>query len=123
MAGAYICGVTCMIGHIFPVFFKFRGGKGVATSVGIFAGCCPIAIVIGLASFTVITLVTRYVSLSSLISTIVVVTLATVFRTSDTPALVQIISCAVMAALIYYKHFDNIKRLIAGKENKVGKKR
>ena len=123
MAGAYICGVACMIGHIFPVFFKFRGGKGVATSVGIFAVCCPIAIVIGLASFTVITIVTRYVSLSSLISTIVVVTLATVFRTSDTPALVQIISCAVMAALIYYKHFDNIKRLIAGKENKVGKKR
>ena len=45
---AYMCGVACMLGHIFPIFFGFKGGKGVATSVGIFAVCCPIAIVIGL---------------------------------------------------------------------------
>lgn len=122
-AGAYICGVICMIGHIFPLFFKFRGGKGVATSVGIFAVCCPKAIIIGLAVFAIVTLISRYVSLGSLVATIVVVSLATVFRTSDTPALVQIVSCAIMAVLIIYKHFENIKRLISGEENRIGKKR
>ncbi len=122
LSGAYICGVACMIGHIFPLFFKFKGGKGVATSVGIFAVCCPIAIVIGLAVFAIITIISRYVSLGSLVATVVVIVLATVFRTTQTPASVQIISCLIMAFLIFYKHKGNIKRLLSGTERKVGAK-
>ena len=121
--GAYLCAVACMTGHIFPFFFGFRGGKGVATSVGIFAVCCPIAIVIGLAVFAVITLVSRYVSLGSLIATIVVITLATVFRNDATPVSVQVVCCLIMAGLIYFKHTDNIIRLIGGTENKIGRGR
>ena len=52
-SAAYICAVLCMLGHIFPLFFGFKGGKGVAISVGIFAVTCPIAIIIGLAVFAV----------------------------------------------------------------------
>ena len=118
-AGAYFCAVACIIGHVFPLFFGFRGGKGVATSVGIFAVCCPIAIVIGLAVFAVITIVSRYVSLGSLIAPVVVVVLATVFRTDATPTTVQIICCLIIGGLIYYKHLSNIKRLISGTENKI----
>lgn len=120
-SGAYFCAVACIIGHIFPLFFKFRGGKGVATCVGIFAVCCPIAIAAGLIVFTIVTVVSRYVSLGSLVSTVVVVILATVFRNAETPAAVQIICCIIMAALIYYKHVSNIKRLISGTENRIGR--
>lgn len=120
-SGAYFCAVACMLGHIFPVFFKFRGGKGVATSVGIFAVCCPIAIIVGLVVFAIITIISRYVSLGSLVATIVVITLATVFRNADTPLSVQIACCLIMAGLIYYKHIGNIKRLISGKENRIGR--
>ena len=122
LAGAYICGVACIIGHVFPLFFKFRGGKGVATCVGIFAVCCPVAIVAGLVVFALLTIISRYVSLGSLVATLVVVVLATVFRTVDTPAAIQIICCAIMAVLIFYKHVSNIRRLIAGTENRVGNK-
>ena len=122
-AGAYYCAVACIIGHIFPLFFSFKGGKGVATCVGIFAVCCPIAIIIGLAVFAIITIISRYVSLGSLIATIVVITLATVFRNAQTPAIVQIFACLIMAALIYYKHIGNIKRLIKGTENRIGNKK
>lgn len=122
-SAAYICAVACMIGHIFPLFFGFRGGKGVATSVGIFAVCCPTAIIIGLAVFAVVTIISRYVSLGSLIATIVVVVLATVFRNSETPVLIQVVSCLIMGGLIYYKHISNIKRLLSGTENKIGAKK
>lgn len=122
-AGAYICAVACMVGHIFPIFFGFKGGKGVATSVGIFSVCCPIAIIIGLAVFAILTVISRYVSLSSLVATIVVVTLATVFRNDQTPMITQVICCFIMATLIYYKHISNIKRLISGTENRIGGKR
>ena len=108
------------IWHIFPVFFTFKGGKGVAICVGIFAVCCPISIVIGLAVFTIIAVLTRYVSLASLAATLVVITLATVFRNAETPLLIQVSSCIAMAAMIYIKHLSNIKRLINGTENKFG---
>ena len=122
LSGAYICAVACILGHIFPVFFNFKGGKGVATCVGVFAVCCPIAIVIGLLVFAVVTLISRYVSLGSLIATVVVVVAATVFRTDDTSALVQIVCCFIMATLIFCKHGGNIKRLLSGTERKIGEK-
>ncbi|MBR4910736.1 MAG: glycerol-3-phosphate 1-O-acyltransferase PlsY [Clostridia bacterium] len=121
-SGAYLCAVACIIGHIFPLFFNFRGGKGVATCVGIFTVCCPIAIIIGLIVFALVTLISKYVSLGSLVATVIVVILATVFRNGETPAAVQIICCLIMGGLIYYKHISNIKRLLAGKENKINDK-
>lgn len=120
--GAYICGVACMLGHVFPIFFKFKGGKGVATSVGIYAVCCYPAIIIGLIVFALGVLTTKVVSLSSIIATFTVVTLSIVFR-NEAPLLPQIILSVIMGIIVILKHSENIKRLINGTESKIGSRR
>ena len=121
--GALVCGLACMLGHVFPIFFGFKGGKGVATSVGIFYVCNPLAITLGLVAFALILLTTKYVSLSSLIATIVVVTLSIVFYDLNAYILPQIILVVAMGAIVFLKHTENIKRLIHGTESKIGSKR
>lgn len=121
--GAYICGVACMLGHVFPIFFQFKGGKGVATSVGIFAVCSPIAIIIGLTVFAVCLLVSKVVSLSSLIATLTVVICSAVFYDTSAALLPQILLSCVMGIIVVLKHKENIKRIISGTESKIGKGR
>ena len=119
--GAFACGLLCMLGHIFPIFFGFKGGKGVATSVGIFAVCSPIAIISGLSVFAVVLLVSKMVSLASLIATVVVVVLSIVLYNGASSILPIVILSIVMGLLVFIKHKDNIKRLINGTERKIGK--
>lgn len=121
--GAYICGVACMLGHVFPIFFGFKGGKGVATSVGIFLVCCPIAIISGLAVFALGVLITKIVSLSSLIATVVVVVMSVIFAASGVNILPQIIMSVIMGIIVFLKHSSNIKRLLAGEEKRITVKR
>lgn len=116
---AYMCGVACMLGHIFPIFFGFKGGKGVATSVGIFAVCCPIAIIIGLTVFALMVLLTKIVSLSSLIATVTVISLSLVFYNSDANIALPAVLSISMGAIVFLKHKDNIKRLIKCEEKKI----
>lgn len=117
--GAFICGVACMIGHVFPIFFQFKGGKGVATSVGIFAVCCPIAIVIGLAVFAICVLLIKIVSLSSIIATFTVITLTIIFYNDSALFWPQAVLAIIMGVIVILKHLENIKRLIAGTEKKL----
>lgn len=117
--GAYICGLACMMGHVFPIFFNFKGGKGVAVSVGIFLVCSWQAILIGLTVFAILLLLTRIVSLSSLTATVVVVSFAMVFRDTDAGILPQFLIAFAMGASIFFKHKENIKRLLAGNESKL----
>lgn len=114
--GAYLCGVICMLGHVFPAFFQFKGGKGVAVSVGIYAVCCPKAIIIGLTVFALCVLITRIVSLSSLIATVTVISLSIVFYNYTEFKLLSAILSISMGLIIFLKHKDNIKRLIKGEE-------
>ena len=117
--GAFICGVACMLGHVFPIFFQFKGGKGIATSVGIFAVCCPIAIVIGLTVFAICVLLIKIVSLSSIIATFTVVTLTIVFYNDSALFWPQAVLAIIMGVIVILKHLENIKRLIAGTEKKL----
>ena len=117
--GAYLCGVACMMGHMFPVFFGFKGGKGVAVSVGIFLVCSWQAILIGLAVFVICLLISKIVSVSSLLATVTVVCLSIVFSDTDAALWPQIVMSVIMGAAVFLKHSDNIKRLIAGEENKI----
>ncbi|MBO5211559.1 MAG: glycerol-3-phosphate 1-O-acyltransferase PlsY [Clostridia bacterium] len=117
--GAYLCGAACMLGHILPIFYEFKGGKGVATSVGIFAVCCPIAIVIGLSVFIFCVIFTKYVSLGSVLGAVTVVIFSIIFHNDTASILPQIILALIMGAMVIGKHRENIKRLLNGTESKV----
>lgn len=119
--GALACGLACMLGHVFPVFFGFKGGKGVATSVGIFYVCNPLAITLGLAVFALVLIISKIVSLSSLIATLVVVVLSIIFYDYNASILPQIILIVSMGTIVFLKHTENIKRLISGTESRIGK--
>ncbi len=116
---SFLCGALCMLGHVFPVFFGFKGGKGVATSVGIFAVCSPFAIITGLIVFVLGVLITRIVSLSSLIATVTVVSCVAVFYNDSCPLWPSMLLAVVMGAMVFIKHKDNIVRLINGEEKKL----
>lgn len=116
--GAFICGVVCMLGHIYPLFFGFKGGKGVAISVGIFAVCCPMAILCGLVLFAILLPTTKIMSISSLSATVVVVGASLIFYDKSALFLPQAICSVVMGLIVFLKHKDNIVRLIQGNENK-----
>ncbi len=122
---AFACGLACMLGHVFPVFFKFKGGKGVATAVGIFAVCCPIAIILGLCCFALVMVLSRIVSLSSLLATVTVIVCTAIFHSSAAPFIPQLVLSIAMGALVFIKHAENIKRLIKGEEKKlnIGRKK
>lgn len=119
--GAFACGLLCMLGHIFPIFFGFKGGKGVATSVGIFAVCSPMAIISGLLVFAIVLILSKMVSLASLIATVVVASLAIVLYNGEASILPVAVLSIAMGLLVFIKHKDNIKRLINGTERKIGK--
>jgi glycerol-3-phosphate acyltransferase PlsY len=117
--GTLLCGLAYMLGHVFPFFFGFRGGKGVAVSVGIFFVCSPLAITIGLAVFVIVLFISKYVSLSSVLATLTVVVLSSIFSDKTAMILPQIVLIVIMGVLVICKHTENIKRLIAGTESKV----
>ena len=119
--GAYLCGLFCMLGHIFPVFFQFKGGKGVAICVGIFAVCSYKAIIAGLLVFAIVTALTKYVSLGSVLATVVTVVLSIVFYNKTALLWPQAILSIAMGTIIITKHSENIKRLLQGTESKIGK--
>ena len=126
--GAFLCGFACMLGHCFPVFFGFRGGKAVATSVGVFAVCCPLAIILGLISFAVSMLISKIVSLSSLIASLVVmgatVVLAFSYKISlnANPWIITAITVGC-GLIVILRHTENIKRIIKGEEKKFSVKK
>lgn len=119
--GAFLCGLACMLGHVFPIFFQFKGGKGIATSVGIFAVCCWPAIIIGLAVFALGVLLTRIVSISSIAAAVTVVSCTMIFHYINDPALFwpQAVLAIAMGILVIAKHSENIKRLVNGTEKKL----
>lgn len=119
--GGYLCLICIMLGHVFPVFFGFKGGKAVAVSVGTYAVCCYPAILLGLLVFVVILLISRMVSLSSLAATVTVVSMSIVFMDFSTPFIPQIICTLAAGFIVFIKHKDNIIRLKNGTEKKMWK--
>ena len=107
--------IAVLVGHIFPVWLGFRGGKGVATGVGIFLVLAPIALLGAGVVFVAIVLLTRYVSLGSMTAAILIPVL--VWLLSDSRPLLT--AAVVGAALIVFAHRGNIQRLLSGTESRI----
>jgi glycerol-3-phosphate acyltransferase PlsY len=115
--GAGVAALFAMLGHLYPVFLKFKGGKGVATFLGtLLALSFPVGLA-ACATWLLTAIVTRYSSLSALVAALLAPIYTVVFYHLHGAILV-----AILSALIFYKHRENIARLRAGEETKIGKK-
>lgn len=108
---------SAVVGHVFPIYANFRGGKGVATSLGIIFGVNPIAAVICLAVFLMVFLTFRYVSLGALSAAIVFPFVSYFVLKED--ARIMIIFTIVLTILVIIAHRNNFSRLLKGNENKI----
>lgn len=107
-------GLAAFCGHVFSVFLKFKGGKGVATALGVFLALSPLAIAIALALFAILMFLWRYVSLGSISAAAIMP--VTVYFLGESGVVTGVTSA--IAAIVIIRHHENIKRLISGSENK-----
>ncbi len=114
-------GVGAILGHSFNIFLRFTGGKAVAVSVGIFLALAPLHLLLSFAAFVVIVSATRYISLGSMLGSVVMVVALFVWPVRGS----YIVSYLglVTAALICVKHHTNVRRLLKGEENKFSLRR
>ena len=123
--GEMAAGFAAVAGHDWSLFLKFKGGRGVATSLGALlpmAMLAPLSGVIGLAVFAAIIALTRYVSLGSIVGSVSAVVAMAVFLGLDRVPWQYLVYIVVVVALIIYQHRDNIGRLASGTESKLGQK-
>ena len=111
-----LAGFAAVVGHIYPIWLKFRGGKGVATACGAFTVLAPLAVPPAFVAFVATIWMTRYISIGSVVATVV---LPPVAYLAGYPAPVVASSCAA-AALIVFRHRSNLARVRVGTERRVG---
>jgi len=117
-----LAALFAVLGHTFPVWLKFRGGKGVATGLGAFVVIAPRAVLVAAGVFLVVVLLTRYVSLGSIIAVAAFpVSAYLLHEDGDAPAALALMSLASL--LIVIRHHENIRRLLAGTENRIASRR
>lgn len=117
--------LAVVLGHIYPVFLKFKGGKGIATAAGAIFPLCPAAVILGFLSWAAVFLITRYVSLASITAALVLPATAAILHffhlpgaTRSLPSVILFILLGILAIL---KHLSNIKRLLNGTESRFSK--
>jgi glycerol-3-phosphate acyltransferase PlsY len=111
-----LAGFAAVVGHIYPIWLRFRGGKGVATACGVFSVLAPLAIPAALLAFVGTIWVTRYISLGSVAASVVLPPMA---WATGAPEAVVIVACA-LATLIIFRHRSNLVRVRIGTERRVG---
>ncbi len=115
---AALTGLIAFMGHLYPVFLGFKGGKGVATALGVLLALAPGAVLVGVTLFAAVTVWSRFVSLGSLVAAATMPLLICQFGYSWK----IVYSSLIMAAFIIYRHRSNILRLCQNKENRLFKK-
>ena len=120
-----IAGLAVILGHLFPVFFKFKGGKGVSTTAGVVLAIEPLAFVILISLFVVLVILTKYVSLSSITAASLIAPTCAGLQTlgDDGFDIPSIILGVIIALLVAFAHRANIKRLINHTESKISFKK
>jgi glycerol-3-phosphate acyltransferase PlsY len=121
---AALAGVAAFLGHLYPVFFGFVGGKGVATAVGVLVGVNGLLALATLLTFAIVLYFSRFVSLASMVAAVFAPAFylfghGVVWQAMNA----EVLSLAVMALLLVGRHRDNIHRLLAGTESPLGKKK
>ncbi len=114
--GGAIAGIFVILGHTFPVYYGFRGGKGVASLAGVVLILSPISFVILISLFVAIVLMSRFVSLGSIMCAMLLPMIQFAFY--PTHGWITL-ACIVIMVIIVFMHRENIKRLMAGKESKI----
>lgn len=112
-----VAGFFAFLGHLFPVWLGFKGGKGVATYIGVLLGAAPLMMLLFAAIWLITAFVTKYSSLSALVAMLVIPIVLWILGPEKTALLVTALSI-----ISWYMHRENIKRLLAGTESKIGKK-
>lgn len=110
-----VSAICAVLGHVFSPWLGFRGGKGVATTLGVLLILSPLSVLTGLAVFTIMLFATRFVSLGSITAAVAIVPSVFIFNPDSLP--VQLIVCLV-AALILARHRSNMVKLLRGEENR-----
>jgi acyl phosphate:glycerol-3-phosphate acyltransferase len=116
--GSTLAGLFAIVGHMFPVWLGFKGGKGVATAGGAFLALAPRALLLALVAFAIVLALTRYVSLGSMVAS---AAFPLLFYWTATPARMNVLIAIIMgmcSLLIILRHKDNIRRLLSGTENR-----
>jgi glycerol-3-phosphate acyltransferase PlsY len=114
-----LAGFAAVIGHLLPIFSNFQGGKGVATSMGVITGIFPIGALACFVVFAIVVVLTKYVSLGSILGAIAFPVAVAISPKVD--SLILVIFGVSLALLIAYTHRKNIERLLSGNESKLGK--
>ena len=119
-----LAGLAAFLGHLYPVFFGFKGGKGVATALGVLLAFEPLLAGATLATFVIIVLFFRYVSLASIVAAVFA---PAYYLLGDGVAWAasgaKVLAMTAMALLLIYRHRENIRRLLAGTESRLGSKK
>jgi glycerol-3-phosphate acyltransferase PlsY len=110
---------AAVLGHAFPCFFGFKGGKGVATGLGVLLALHPVLGLLTLLTWLVVAFFSRYSSLAALVSVVLTPIYAYFFWSKNAEALWVLV---LMAAFILFRHQANIRRLLTGKESRIGQK-
>ena len=111
-----VAGFAAVVGHIYPVWLKFKGGKGVATACGVFSVLTPLAVPPSLVVFLITVWWTKYISLGSLLATIALPSIA--YATGAPAAIIA--AAWATAALIVFRHRSNVARIVGGTERRIG---
>ena len=112
-------GAGAFVGHLFPLFFQFRGGKGVATLIGVLFGTSPLLGLIFVLTWLGVALITRYSSLSALTAAALAPLAAWWLKLG----LIIVATLAVLVVILFWRHRQNISNLLAGKESRIGQKK
>ncbi len=115
--GAYLAGLFCMIGHIFPIYYRFKGGKGVLTAATMILLIDPMIFSILFIVFAITLLITRYVSLSSIIAAITYPA-AVYVANGNNPQFFELLFALFAGALVIFMHRSNLRRLFRNEESK-----
>lgn len=115
-----LCGLIAILGHIFPVWLKFKGGKGVATAAGVVLALVPWGLLLALGVFILVVALSRYVSLGSILAALSLLLYEIIKEwRAEQPNIALLAFTILVVAMIIYKHKENISRLKNGNENKI----